>query len=349
MHIKYRIGIMPGPWPKGREGVDFLWALTDFLERSGIDSLWLSDRLSSPTPVPEVMTTLAAVAARTQTLKFGPSVIVLPYRTPVVAAKEMATLDWLSRGRFFPAVGVGVELPREFDASGVPFKERGRRTDEAIHVIRLLWTEDEVSFQGEFYKLDRVTIFPKPWQTPPPIWIGGKSEAAIKRTARVGDGWMPSFITPEELRVGVDRVQELAAAAGREVPEDHFGTLINFAIAESSEAALAMAAALHPARARRRGHHEAVHGLRAGRHGDREGRGVREGGRVEVHPAPPLPLRAHARAARRHRRARGPRVPPPLGIATGCPSEPPRGGLRRKPALERGCPTRSVRGHGPIA
>ena len=165
----------------------------------------------------------------------------LPYRTPVVAAKEMATLDWLSRGRFFPAVGVGVELPREFDASGVPFKERGRRTDEAIHVIRLLWTQDEVSFQGEFYKLDRVTIFPKPWQTPPPIWIGGKSEAAIKRTARVGDGWMPSFITPEELRVGVDRVQELAAAAGREVPEDHFGTLINFAIAESSEAALAMA------------------------------------------------------------------------------------------------------------
>jgi len=241
MHIKYRIGIMPGPWPKGREGVDFLWELTDFLERSGIDSLWLSDRLSSPTPVPEVMTTLAAVAARTQTLKFGPSVIVLPYRTPVVAAKEMATLDWLSRGRFFPAVGVGVELPREFDASGVPFKERGRRTDEAIHVIRLLWTQDEVSFQGEFYKLDRVTIFPKPWQTPPPIWIGGKSEAAIKRTARVGDGWMPSFITPEEFRVGAERVKELARAAGREVPEDHFGTLINFAVADSSEAALAMA------------------------------------------------------------------------------------------------------------
>src|SRR5215472_11134231 len=241
MNIKYRVGIMPGPWPKGRPGVDFLWALSDYLERSGIDSLWLSDRLSSPAPVPEVMTTLAAVAARTEALKLGPSVIVLPYRTPVVAAKEMATLDWLSRGRFFPAVGVGVELPREFDASGVPFKERGRRTDEAIHVIRLLWTEDEVTFQGEFYKLDRVTIFPKPWQSPPPIWIGGKSEAAIKRTARVGDGWIPSFITPEEFRVGADRLRDLAAAGGREVPEDHFGTLINFAIAESSAAALALA------------------------------------------------------------------------------------------------------------
>ena len=203
-------------------------------------------------------------------------------------------------------MGVGVELPREFDASGVPFKERGRRTDEAIHVIRLLWTEDEVSFQGEFYKLDRVTIFPKPWQSPPPIWIGGKSEAAIKRTARVGDGWMPSFITPEELRVGVDRVQELAAAAGREVPEDHFGTLINFAIAESGEAALAMA---QPFIQRGRVDDAIMRQCTAfgpRRHGDREGRGVRQGGRVQVHPAPALPLRAHARAARRRRRARGP-------------------------------------------
>ena len=241
MEIKYRIGIMPGPWPPGRDSAEFLWTLCDFLEQSGIDSIWLSDRLSSPAPVPEVMTTLAAIAARTTKLKFGPSVIVLPYRTPVVAAKEMATIDWLSKGRLFPAVGVGVELPREFDASGVPFKERGKRTDEAIRVIRLLWTEDDVSFQGEFYKLDRVTIFPKPWQTPPPIWIGGKSEAAMRRTARLGDGWIPSFVTPEELRVGVERVKEMAIAAGREVPDDHFGTIINFAVAGSGDAAFAMA------------------------------------------------------------------------------------------------------------
>jgi probable F420-dependent oxidoreductase len=241
MDIKYRIGIMPGPWPSGREGAEFTWALTDLCEKRGIDSIWLSDRLSSPVPVPEVMTTLAAMAARTTTLKFGPSVIVLPYRTPVVAAKEMATLDWLSRGRFFPAVGVGVELPKEFEASGVPFKERGRRTDEAIRVIRMLWTQDEVTFQGEFYKLDRIRVFPKPWQSPPPIWIGGKSEAAMRRTARLGDGWMPSFITPDELRVGVDKVQGWAQAEGREVPIDHFGTLISFNLGPTPEAALAEA------------------------------------------------------------------------------------------------------------
>jgi len=239
--IKYRIGVMPGPWPRGREGVDFLWTLTDFLERSDIDSLWLSDRLSSPAPVPEVMTTLAAVAARTTRLKLGPSVVVLPYRTPVVAAKEMGTLDWLSRGRFFPAVGVGVELPREFEASGVQFRERGRRTDEMIRVMRLLWTQDEVTFQGEFYRLERITVFPRPWQSPPPIWIGGKSEAAQRRTARLGDGWIPSFITPAELRAGVERVRELAAGEGRTVPEDHFGTLINFAVAPTPAAARALA------------------------------------------------------------------------------------------------------------
>jgi probable F420-dependent oxidoreductase len=241
MMIRYRVGIMPGPWPPGRDGAAFLWTLCDMLERSDVDSIWLSDRLSSPAPVPEVMTTLAAIAARTSRLKFGPSVVVLPYRTPVVAAKEMATVDWLSGGRLFPAVGVGVELPREFDASGVPFAERGRRTDEAIRVMRLLWTQDEVTFQGDFYKLDRVSIFPKPWQTPPPIWIGGKSEAAMRRTARLGDGWIPSFITPDEMRAGIQKVHDLAAAAGREVPEDHFGTLINYAIADSEATALALA------------------------------------------------------------------------------------------------------------
>lgn len=241
MEIKYRIGIMPGPWPSGREGAAFLWKLADLCEHSGIDSLWLSDRLSSPIPVPEPLTTLAAVAARTERLKFGPSVLVLPYRTPVVAAKEMATIDYLSGGRLLPAVGVGVELPKEFEASGVPFKERGRRTDEAIDIIRRLWLEDEVTFRGEFYRLDRVTIFPKPAQKPPPIWIGGNSEAAMRRTGRLGDGWIPSFIAPHRFAPGVEEVQRHATAAGRQVPADHFGALISYALADSPAAALELA------------------------------------------------------------------------------------------------------------
>ncbi|MBI4240809.1 MAG: TIGR03619 family F420-dependent LLM class oxidoreductase [Candidatus Rokubacteria bacterium] len=243
MEIKYRIGIMPGPWPAGPEGTGFLWELVDLCERTGIDSIWLSDRLSSPArdPRPEVMTTLAAIAARTSRLKFGPSVLVLPYRTPVVAAKEMATIDYLSEGRLLPAVGVGVEIPKEFEASGVPFKERGRRTDEAIQFIRRLWLEDEVTFHGEFYRLERITILPKPAQKPPPIWIGGNSEAAMRRAGRLGDGWIPSFIPPEAFARGVGRVQHHAGEAGREVPADHFGALINYTLADSSAAAAKLA------------------------------------------------------------------------------------------------------------
>jgi len=186
------------------------------------------------------MTTLAAIAARTTRSSSGPV-----WSCSVPHAGGGGQGDGHGglalAGRLFPAVGVGVELPREFDASGVPFAERGRRTDEAIRVMRLLWTQDEVTFQGDFYKLDRVSIFPKPWQTPPPIWIGGKSLAAMRRTARLGDGWIPSFITPDEMRAGIQQVHDLAAAAGRQVPEDHFGTLINYALADSEAAALAMA------------------------------------------------------------------------------------------------------------
>ncbi len=236
VEINYRVGIMPGPWPSETDGAAFLWKLTDLCERSGIDSLWLSDRLSSPLPVLEPLTTLAAIAARTNRLKFGPSVLVLPFRTPVVVAKELATIDYLSGGRLLPAVGVGVELPREFEASGVPFKERGRRTDEAIEIIRRLWLEEEVTFQGAFYRLDRVSIRPKPVQTPPPIWIGGKSEAALRRAGRLGDGWIPSFISSEEFAPGVERVQRYAKEAGREVPADHFGVLVNYLLTDSPEA-----------------------------------------------------------------------------------------------------------------
>ncbi|MFQ5521162.1 MAG: LLM class flavin-dependent oxidoreductase [Candidatus Methylomirabilia bacterium] len=244
--INYRIGIMPGPWPAGADGAGFLWKLTELCENSSIDSLWLSDRLSTPLPVPEPMTTLAAVAARTSRLKFGPSVLALPYRTPVVVAKELATVDYLSGGRIFPAVGVGLELPKEFEASGVPFKERGRRTDEAIEVIRRLWLEDEVTFEGAFYRLDRVSILPKPAQSRLPIWIGGKSEAARRRAGRLGDGWIPSFITPEEFRPGVGSVQQFAHQAGREVPEDHFGALISYGLGASPKEASQMAAPYIP-------------------------------------------------------------------------------------------------------
>jgi probable F420-dependent oxidoreductase len=239
--VKYRIGVMPGPWPAGPEGRELLWRLVDLCETTEIDSLWFSDRLSSPLPVLEPITTMAAVAARTRRLKFGPSVLVAPFRSPVLAARELAMLDYLSGGRALPAVGIGVEQEREFRAAGVPFRERGRRTDEAIRIMRRCWEDAEVTYAGEFWQLDRVTVLPRPVQQPLPLWIGGSSEAAMRRAATLGDGWMPSFIAPDRFREGVARTQDLAHAAGRTVPADHFGALLYFHLAAEPAAARAVA------------------------------------------------------------------------------------------------------------
>ena len=246
MRIKYRVGVMPGPWPAGADGAEFLWRLIDLCEGSEIDSLWFSERLSSPLPVPEPMTTMAAVAARTRRLKFGPSVFVTPFRTPVLAAREIAMIDYLSGGRMLPAFGIGVEHEREFLAAGVPFKERGRRTDEAIAIMRRCWSDNEVTFEGEFWRLERVTVLPKPVQQPLPLWIGGNSEPAMRRTGRLGDGWIPSFIPPDRFAAGVGKVQAFAAEAGREVPADHFGALVNFCFAADRDAARALAGPFIP-------------------------------------------------------------------------------------------------------
>jgi probable F420-dependent oxidoreductase len=246
MRIKYRVGVMPGPWPAGPAGRDFFWRFVELCEKSEIDSLWFSERLSSPLPVPEPMTAMAAVAARTTRLKFGPSVFITPFRNPVLMAREIAMVDYLSNGRMLPAFGIGVEQEREFHAAGVPFRERGRRTDEAIAVMRRCWAEDEVTFAGEFWKLDRITVLPRPVQQPMPLWIGGNSEPAMRRAGRLGDGWIPSFITPEQFRVGIEKTQALAAEAGREVPADHFGALVYFCLASDRATAAVMAAPFVP-------------------------------------------------------------------------------------------------------
>lgn len=229
---------MPGPWPAGPQGRDLFWRLVDCCEATDIDSLWFSERLSSPLPVLEPLASMAAVAARTRRLKFGPSVLVTPFRSPVMLARELAMIDYLSNGRMLPAVGIGVEQEREFQAAGVPFKERGRRTDEAIAIMRRCWTGEEVTVAGEFWQLDRVTVLPRPVQDPFPVWIGGNSEAAMRRAGRLGDGWIPSFITPEQFRVGVQRTADFARAAGREVPADHFGALLYFGFAADPAQAL---------------------------------------------------------------------------------------------------------------
>jgi probable F420-dependent oxidoreductase len=153
-------------------------------------------------------------AARTTTLRLIPNIVVLPYRNPLVVAKAGATLDMLSNGRFTLAVGVGY-LKREFTALGVDFDERSALFEEALEVIRTIWTADDVSYEGRHFSAKGITAHPRPVSSPhPPIWIGGNTAAARQRVATHGDGWCP-FPAPAVLAqtartASLDSVEALA-------------------------------------------------------------------------------------------------------------------------------------------
>jgi probable F420-dependent oxidoreductase len=236
--MSIRVGVQFGGWPLAPVSGGRFFEFIDRLEELGFDSIWFSDRLISAAPTLGSIAALASVAARTRKLKFGSAVLVLPTRHPVEIAKEIATIDFLSGGRMLPAFGLGTEDEREYEAAGVSKAERAGRTDEAVGLLRRLWTEDHVTHHGRYYHLSDVTIAPKPVQACPPIWFGGRSEPAYRRTGRIGDGWLASFITPAEVRHGVTTIQEAAAAAGRSIDPDHYGAIISFRIAASAEAAL---------------------------------------------------------------------------------------------------------------
>jgi len=199
-------------------------ALVDALERFGFDSLWLSERVSGP--VPDPLIGLAVAAGRTRKLKLGTSVLVLPGRNPVVLAKELASLDVLSGGRLLPAFGLGVADAAEHQAFGVERGERAAWFDEALPLVRRLWSEDDVHHDGPRFSLRGVTVRPRPAQSPPDVWLGGRAPSELRRVGRLGDGWLPSFCTPDEVAQGRVVVEEAAAAAGRQLDPEHYGAMV---------------------------------------------------------------------------------------------------------------------------
>ncbi len=236
------IGYVPGAFGQGGDNPGFLKELVELGDRYGYDSIWLSDRIVSDRFSLEPMIALSMVAAYSDRMKFGTSVLALPLRNPVVLAKQVATLDYLSQGRFFPAVGLGQEDPEEYEACGVPKGDRAQRTDEAITLMRRLWEEDKVTHEGKFFTCHDVSITPKPFFQPsPPVWIGGRSPAAARRVGRVGDGWLVSSATPQEVSVGRDIVFDTAAQCNREIEEDHVGVLMGYYISGGYEQAAAKA------------------------------------------------------------------------------------------------------------
>jgi len=231
------IGIGLTGWPFGGTGADGFWDYIDLAESLNIDSIWLSDRVVSDTLSLEPVVALSCVAARTKKMKFGTSVLALPLRNPTVLAKELATLDFLSGGRLLLAVGLGRDEDREPQACGILRTERAGRTEEMVHLLRRLWSESEVTFNGKFYHLDKVSIQPKPVQTAPPIWVGGRSRAAFRRTARLADGWLVSQVTPDEVTSAITQIKGYGAEYGRKIDEDHFGVLFNFCFARNAREA----------------------------------------------------------------------------------------------------------------
>jgi len=249
MPDKVKLGLGLGAWPFGQLDPGRFLACIDRAEGLGIDSVWLSDRLVGGGVVLEPVVALAVAAGRTRRLKLGTSVLIPALRQPVVLAKELATLDFLSGGRLLLTVGLGLDDPAEFAAAGIAKSERAGRTDEAIDLMRRLWAGAPVTFSGRYFRVENVEIWPKPGRPGgPPVWVGGRSEAALDRTARLGDGWLASSITPDEFAAGRRRIEELLRRYGRTIEPDHYGAYLPFFVAESRSRAWELAGPYLPRR-----------------------------------------------------------------------------------------------------
>ena len=229
--MSVRVGIGIGPFGDFGASLGGFLRHVELVEELGFDSLWLSDSATMAGPAPLVA--LAAAAARTTNLKLGTSVLVAPARNAVLLAKELATIDSLSGGRLLPAFGLGVAREPEAAAVGIPRAERAARMEEAMEIVRLLWSGEPVTYEGRFASLAEVTLTPTPTRPSLDIWLGGSSPAALRRTGRLADGWLGAFVSPDELANCVAQIVEAADEAGREIEDDHYGTTL-FAAASPS-------------------------------------------------------------------------------------------------------------------
>jgi probable F420-dependent oxidoreductase len=226
MAVRIGIGLSRYPF----EDTAGFRAWLDECENSRIDSIWQSDQVLSRSPSPEPLSLLSVIAGATERLKIGTNAVVLGFRDPVTFARQCAALDFLSDGRFLPVIGVGSANLSAWNATGRSPEGRGARANEALEIVTRLWSEENVTFRGRHFRIEEATISPRPVQDPLPLWIGGSSPAAIRRTVRYGTGWLAGLETPEDAIRTAESIRAHGAAADRPIPEDHYGATILFRI-----------------------------------------------------------------------------------------------------------------------
>src|SRR5215467_2949186 len=221
------------PW---LPSLDEMREFVELVERSGFDSLWVGDHISFPVAILDPLLQLAQAAVVSRRLVLGTAVYLLPLRHPAPVAKQVASLDHLTEGRLI--FGVGVGFPKEYEVCGVPLKERGARLSEAIRMMRKLWSGAPANHDGGRYPaFEGVPMQPPPRQPGgPPIWCGGRSDGALRRTGRLGDGWLAYVVTPD---MYVAAMQKIAGAAtGRSLTGFGTGLLLFTRLARTYEEAL---------------------------------------------------------------------------------------------------------------
>jgi probable F420-dependent oxidoreductase len=219
---------------------DQLAPIVDHLERSGVDSLWFSELVYSPAVDPVVG--MAYALARTERLKVGTSVAVLPGRHPVLVAKQLASLAAVAPKRVLPVFGLRSAIPAEREVFTVPDGERAAVFDESLRILRAALVGEPANYNGRYFTVTAVAVAPRP-NPPLDIWLGGSAPAAFRRIGTLADGWLGSFLTPDEARAGREAIERAAAEAGRQIEPDHFG--ISLAVADGELPAELEAAVRH--------------------------------------------------------------------------------------------------------
>jgi probable F420-dependent oxidoreductase len=213
-----QLGVVPGVAPGSVTSIPEIAKLAALAESLGLERVGTGDHLIFNTPVFDPIVTLSAMACATSSITLTSTVLILPLRNPLHVAQSYCSLDHLSGGRVELGIGVGGEGTLEFEALGVDIKTRGKRANEALEVIRSIWEHDSTTFSGEFYNVRDVALNPRPLRQPaPPIVIGGRTTAALRRAARLGDRWDGIFLSPRSYAMRRAELTELALEEGRDV------------------------------------------------------------------------------------------------------------------------------------